>query len=460
MTGIYEVEKKALSAKAIEKMRYGDKDKADIAENVGLRVSCGKTGKKSFFYRYRSPIDDSIKQYKIGTYPEMSLAEARLELQRLKFDRNSGICPKTQAAKIKIETIKVEQEQKLLQQQESITIKKIIDLYLENVIEDRYVEDRRTGLKKRVAGARKLKGQKETRRTLYGDAVAQLGDRVALEVTRQDIVEMVKNIVDRGAYVQAGRVLSELALAYEYAIGLEMFPDNFINPVILAKANLKQARIKLTANKGTRYLDDGEIRKVLAWLPTSGFSQNQKSILKIALWTGCRTGEICQATWKDIDFKKRTWHIRETKNETARYVQLSQQCLDFILLIKESYNKGLESNKVQNEYLFPSERTQRPISQKTLTEAKWRLKNSDKITNQKFTSEQVWLKDIKDWSPHDLRRTVRTGLSRLGCPSEIAEAVLGHSRKGIEGTYDLHKYENECAVWLQRWADHLDGLML
>ena len=49
MTGIYEVEKKALSAKAIEKMRYGDKDKADIAENVGLRVSCGKTGKKSFF---------------------------------------------------------------------------------------------------------------------------------------------------------------------------------------------------------------------------------------------------------------------------------------------------------------------------------------------------------------------------------------------------------------------------
>ena len=96
---------------------------------------------------------------------------------------------------------------------------------------------------------------------------------------------------------------------------------------------------------------------------------------------------------------------------------------------------------------------------KSLSEAKWRLKNPDKVTNQKFTPEQIWLKDIEDWSPHDLRRTVRTGLSRLGCPSEVAEAVLGHSRKGIEGTYDLHKYENECAVWLQRWADHLDGLM-
>ena len=38
-------------------------------------------------------------------------------------------------------------------------------------------------------------------------------------------------------------------------------------------------------------------------------------------------------------------------------------------------------------------------------------------------------------------RTVRTGLSRLGCPSDVAEAILGHSKKGIEGTYNLHGYE-------------------
>ena len=67
--------------------------------------------------------------------------------------------------------------------------------------------------------------------------------------------------------------------------------------------------------------------------------------------------------------------------------------------------------------------------------------------------------DIPHWTPHDLRRTVRTGLSRLGCPSEVAEAVLGHSRKGIEGTYDLHRYEAECKVWLQKWADYLDTLV-
>jgi len=99
------------------------------------------------------------------------------------------------------------------------------------------------------------------------------------------------------------------------------------------------------------------------------------------------------------------------------------------------------------------------LQQKSLTETKWHIKNPDKVKGGRFYKpEQLWLDSIKDWSPHDLRRSVRTGLSRLGCRSEVAEAALGHSRKGIEGTYDLHSYEQECREWLQRWADHMDAL--
>ena len=128
---------------------------------------------------------------------------------------------------------------------------------------------------------------------------------------------------------------------------------------------------------------------------------------------------------------------------------MSQQAIQF-----------LEALKLTTDiYLFPSVRRKQPIQQKSLTETKWHLKNPGKVQNgERYKPHQLWLNDIEDWSPHDLRRTVRTGLSRLGCPSEVAEAILGHSRKGIEGTYDLHKYESECRVWLQKWADHLDGL--
>ena len=68
-----EVKKAALSARAIEKMKAGDKDKTDVGEYSGLRVSCGKTGVKSFKYRYRSPIDNSLKTITLGHYPWLRL---------------------------------------------------------------------------------------------------------------------------------------------------------------------------------------------------------------------------------------------------------------------------------------------------------------------------------------------------------------------------------------------------
>ena len=42
---------------------------------------------------------------------------------------------------------------------------------------------------------------------------------------------------------------------------------------------------------------------------------------------------------------------------------------------------------------------------------------------------------------------------RLQCPNEVAEAVRGYTRGGVEGIYNLYKYDAECRKWLQVWAD-------
>jgi len=136
----------------------------------------------------------------------------------------------------------------------------------------------------------------------------------------------------------------------------------------------------------------------------------------------------------DLPEEAATFHIGESKTGVERYVQLPTQAVTM-----------LESLRMQTgAYPFASQKTRKPILQKQLTEQSWHLRQTDRML------------DIPHWTPHDLRRTVRTGLSRLRCPSEVAEAVLGHARGGIEGTYDLHKYEHECWEWLQKWADHLD----
>lgn len=417
-----------MSSKAVEMMKPGDKNKADTGENRGLRVTCGASGIKTFFYRYTSPVTNKLSQVKIGSFPQTSLAMARMKLQELKLIRNEGRCP---ASELK------DEKQRLLEESQKpkapvLTVEGLVDLYLTERIEDRKTKDGRI-----IPGARKPKGQAEVRRTLYGDAVKTLGTRNAAEITRQDVINLINGIVARGANVQAGNVLRELSLAYEFAIGLGRFDDSFANPALLAKSSLRQTRIKLTNGRGTRVLSEDELAKFLKWLPGSAYTPTIKNVLRLTLWTGCRTGEVCNMAWKDVDLEKGTIHLRETKTEIERYVQLSDQAIDFLKVLR------LTSDK----YLFPSQATKKPIQQKYLTENSWRLRESGQML------------DMPHWTPHDLRRTVRTGLSRLQCPNEVAEAVLGHTRGGVEGIYNLYKYDAECRKWLQVWADYLDGLI-
>ena len=63
--------------------------------------------------------------------------------------------------------------------------------------------------------------------------------------------------------------------------------------------------------------------------------------------------------------------------------------------------------------------------------------------------------DLPGWVNHDLRRVVRSGLSALRVPHNVAEVVLAHRPPGIVGTYNLHEYEDEKAEALEAWAQRL-----
>ncbi|SDR42477.1 hypothetical protein SAMN05445850_3813 [Paraburkholderia tuberum] len=62
---------------------------------------------------------------------------------------------------------------------------------------------------------------------------------------------------------------------------------------------------------------------------------------------------------------------------------------------------------------------------------------------------------VTHWSAHDLRRATRTLLATLGCPNDIAEAVLGHVQPGIIGVYNRHTYHRERREWLTQLSHRL-----
>ena len=60
---------------------------------------------------------------------------------------------------------------------------------------------------------------------------------------------------------------------------------------------------------------------------------------------------------------------------------------------------------------------------------------------------------------HDLRRTIRTGLSELGVSSDVAELCLNHRPTGIQAVYDRSERLEQRAKALQRWADYVDSIV-
>ena len=82
----------------------------------------------------------------------------------------------------------------------------------------------------------------------------------------------------------------------------------------------------------------------------------------------------------------------------------------------------------------------------------------DKAITEARTSAKATATPLVPWSIHDLRRTVATGLQRLGVRLEFTEAVLNHisgSRGGIAGVYQRHDWANEKRAALDAWAAHV-----
>ena len=67
-----------------------------------------------------------------------------------------------------------------------------------------------------------------------------------------------------------------------------------------------------------------------------------------------------------------------------------------------------------------------------------------------------------DWTWHDIRRTVATGMQRLGIRLEVVEAILNHvsgTRSGIVGVYQRHDFLEEKRHALEAWAAELDRIV-
>ena len=163
-------------------------------------------------------------------------------------------------------------------------------------------------------------------------------------------------------------------------------------------------------------------------------------VLRVLLLTLQRRSELALAEWREFDLAGKTCTIPDAhaKSGKGHVVPLSDLAVEELRKLKVMAGGS--------RYVLPSRDNSAPLDPKYLTRSVARcLKRFQKHGVAAFT-------------PHDLRRTGRTGLARLGVKPEIAERVLNHARERMEATYDVHDYLPEKREALERWAKQLADL--
>lgn len=409
-----------------------------ISECPGLRLEASAS-LRSWTYRFKSPVDQRMRQVKIGTWPAMSFNAAVVAWEKLRDIREEGRDPAVERRAEK------DREKKALAKAKEdavrrLTVRKLCMMYLDG----------------HVDRSRNEKSASEARRTLMRvlDDRQDFADKDPASVTRAVAFSLLESYFETP--VQAGRVRGELGAAWDYGHDsgkLDEDVPNWWRQIMRGKLRSKgHVREGVSIGTAKRVLTSEEIGALIRWLPN--FSRMVEQVVTLYMWTCTRGSEILEMEAHEITHEGQNlwWTVPKQKTKNARHDNATDLRVPLVGRAKRIVLARLEA--VKSGYLFASEGRSGHVEQKTVSAMVWMHQPYAK-TKPNYVRNRL---PVTHWSLHDLRRTGRTQLAALGCPNEVAEAVLGHMPPGIVGVYNLHRYDNERLEWLSRLSDHYEKL--
>lgn len=410
-------------------------------EHPGLRLEASAS-RRSWIYRYRSPIDQALRQVKLGEWPTMSVSAAIAAWGLVRAQREEGGDPALQARAERAQKRQLVEQTKAAAQLATYTVRNLVDDYLRGHIDLKRAD----------------KGAAEVRR-MFKTMLGALAAVPAAELTRAQAFDLIASFAD-SAPVQAAKLRAELGSAWDYAHDAGRLPEavpNWWRKILRGKIKSKGKQVSgKKSGVQKRVLTPAEVGELIRWLPN--FGRRVDDVLTLYLWTGARGAEIVGMRGEEIRFEpdgELWWTCPKAKTKNARHVDATDfrvplfgRARAVVMRLKAEYGDG---------WLFPAKGRDgvlRQAQQKTIQEAVFGRQPYCTYSPERPRSRLP----VTHWAPHDLRRTVRTLLASMGCPREIGEVVLGHMITGVAGIYDRHGYDEERKVWLSKLSDRLEVL--
>lgn len=391
--------------------RFFFDDHRDAPRGFGLRVT--QAGGRAFILQYT--VEGRQRRKTIGDYPTWTLEAARAEARELVQRIAKGNDPLEEKRRRRAEPF-------------------VKELAIE------WLDKAATG----------LKSEKAIRGYILNDVVPAIGNLKVTDVRRRDVIELVEAKAETAPRA-AAQVLLYARRLMDYATDRDIIPANPLAGLKPGSIQVKGKRDPLKAVTRARILDRDEVKSFWKDAEHCGLHRLTALCLKLILVTGQRPGEVAGMQEGEID--GRIWTIpasRRGKTDSAHSVYLTDTALQIVADAKGEIDRLHKRRREPWGGYYFEMRPDKSITNSAIARAVERSRAA--MVNK---ANDQW----GHWTPHDLRRTMRTGLSACKVRPDIAELTIGHTKRGVVAVYDQHGFEAERRAAVEAWERRLTAIL-
>ena len=382
----------------------------DALKGFGLRVTAN--GKRVFLIQYR--VGQTVRRTPLGQWgAELTTAQARKKAEALRGQVLDKRDPVAERKATRAATLEAEAMARAAAARDAYTVDALIDGWTED-----HLSARSLSYRKRVP--------EELRRALKTWRAAPAGT-----LERTDAVRVLDSVKAANGPIAANRLHAEARACWGWAVRRGSLSVNPWEAVPRPQAReTARERVLADSELGTLYAAAGALAE--PW----------DVLVRLLILTGQRRGEVAGMKWDELYLDSGVWSLpgSRTKNGQPHTVPLTAETVALLRTVPR---------RAGADVVFEGPR-------QTAVSGFGKVKARLDAALAQVAAETGG--KAAPWVLHDLRRTMATGLQRLGVRLEVTEAVLNHvsgSRSGIVGVYQRHRWEAEKAAALRAWAAHV-----
>ncbi len=367
-----------------------------------------------------------------GAYPHKSLGDARAQARRLWNLRSAGIDPRVQRhdemreRQARAEAIEREAQRRL-------SVKELFERWA--------ATDLRPHLRADGKRVGRCDGGQYTREQFERRVFPKLGTYPVAGVSRGQWIEILDAVKAEGKLRTANVLLADLKQMLRFAMARDLIERNPLDSVL--KRDVGGASVERD-----RVLSREELAQLSGLLRQSTLSDQCRAGVWLILATGVRVGELIGATWASpaadegelmpiaqannakfgvVDLQRRTWQLRETKNQRAHTIHLSNFAVDKFCTLAKIQQTRLNGKAQPVPWIFPNADGSGPVGVKTFGKqlGDRQREPERRLKNRTLNSAALALTGGR-WTAHDLRRTAATLMAELGVSGDVIDECLNH----------------------------------